>query len=111
MATYQVALGGLACNFGLLVSATGKPGDSLVWFEKAIRTLTAVHEQDRRLAVARDFLRRSYVGRAGAYELLGKYAEAVRDLDRAVELSMSKEQPGIRAQRTILRLQAGQVAE
>jgi serine/threonine protein kinase/tetratricopeptide (TPR) repeat protein len=108
---YQVGLGGLSCNLGLSLSAKGRPSDSLVCFDKAIRTLTAVYEQDHRLALAREFLRNSYGGRATAYGLLGKYPEAVRDLDRAVELSPSKEQPGIRAQRTMLRLNAGQVAE
>ena len=36
-----------------LLSNSGQPGESLEWFEKAIRTLTAVYEQDRRLVVAR----------------------------------------------------------
>jgi serine/threonine-protein kinase len=108
---YQVTLGGLYCNFGVLLTKTGQPSDSLAWFEKAIRTLTAVYEKDRGLELARDFLRRSHLGRARAYGLLGKYAEVVEDFDRAVELSTSEEQPGIRAQRAIVRLHVGQVAE
>jgi non-specific serine/threonine protein kinase/serine/threonine-protein kinase len=110
---YQVALGGLCCNFGLLVRGrgSGRPSDSLVWFEKAIRILTPVYKQDRRLEVARDYLRKSHQARARAYGRLSKYAEAVRDLDRAVELSTNKEQRGIRVERAAFQLNAGQVAE
>jgi tetratricopeptide (TPR) repeat protein len=108
---HQVEVGGLSCNLGILVSASGRPSDSLVWFDKAIRTLTAVYEHDRRFAVASQFLRNSYAERAKAYGLLRKYAEAVSDLDMAVELSPKNEQPGFRAERSLLRLMAGQVAE
>jgi serine/threonine protein kinase/tetratricopeptide (TPR) repeat protein len=108
---YQVGLGGLCCNFGILVSASGRPSDCLVWFDKAILTLTPVYEHDRGFAVPGQFLRNSYAARAEAYGLLHKYAEAVRDLDKAVELSTNKEQPKLRAERSIVRLMAGQVAE
>jgi serine/threonine-protein kinase len=108
---YQVALGGFSSNLGGLLRVSSRPSNGLVWFEKAIRTLTAVYEQDRRLAEAGQFLRNSYAERARAYGLLGKYAEAVRDMDRAVELSPNKEQPRYRAERAALRLQAGQTAE
>jgi serine/threonine protein kinase/Tfp pilus assembly protein PilF len=37
---YQIELGGSYCNLGHWVRASGRPGESLVWFEKAIRTLT-----------------------------------------------------------------------
>src|SRR5262249_23199781 len=80
---YQIVLGGSFCNFGHLVGASGRPSESLVWFEKAIRTLKAAYEQDRRLADAQQFLRNSHLGRAIAYERLRKYAEAVKDWDRA----------------------------
>jgi tetratricopeptide (TPR) repeat protein len=46
-----------------------------------------------------------------AYHRLRKYAEAVKDLDRAVELSPKAEQPPYRAARAQSRLNAGQVAE
>jgi tetratricopeptide (TPR) repeat protein len=111
MPAYQVELGGLFCNLGSLVGASGQPSDCLVWFERAIRTLTAVYEHDRRFAVARQFLRNSYAERAKAYGILRKYAEAVTDLDKAIELSTNNEQAKLRAERSILRLTAGQVAE
>jgi tetratricopeptide (TPR) repeat protein len=108
---HQVELGGSACNFGLLLSDGGRPGESLVWYEKAIRTLTPVYNQDRRLVLARQRLRNSHWGRAIAYDRLRKYPEAVRDWDRAVELSPRAEQPPFRADRASARARAGQVAE
>jgi tetratricopeptide (TPR) repeat protein len=90
---------------------SGRSSDSLVWYEKAIRTLTLTHEQDRRLVVAKQFLRNSHWGRALAYARLEKYAEAVKDWDRAIELSPPQEQPQFRASRATAWVNAGQVAE
>ena len=90
---YQVDLGGSYCNLGRLVSNSGQPGESLEWFEKAIRTLTAVYEQDRRSVAARQFLRNSHWNRAMAYDRLRKFAEAIKDWDKAIELSPRAEQP------------------
>jgi serine/threonine protein kinase/Tfp pilus assembly protein PilF len=108
---YQVELGGNYCNFGNLLRNAGKPDESLAWFDKAIRTLAAVYEQDRRLASAKQFLRNSHFGRALAFNRVRKYAEAVNDWDRAVELSSPAEQPTFRAARAKSRLNAGQIAE
>lgn len=109
--TYQVELGGNYCNFGNLIRNSGNPDDSLAWFGKAIDTLTAVYEQDRRLFRAQQLLRNSHFGRASAYNRLRKYAEAVNDWDRAVELSSPQEQPIFRAARAKSQLNAGQFAE
>ncbi len=57
------------------------------------------------------FLRNSYSGRAEANDQLEKYAEAVKDWNRAIELSPRQEQPLFRAQRANSRVRAGQVAE
>jgi tetratricopeptide (TPR) repeat protein len=108
---YQIVLGGSYCNFGNLVSASGRPNDSLVWFDKAIRALTAVYQQDRRLDVAKQFLRNSHWGRALSYSRLQKFAEAIKDWDKAVELSPGAEQAGLCAARATARLNAGQVDE
>jgi serine/threonine protein kinase len=108
---YQIDLGGSYCNMGNLVSTRGRPRESLPWFEIAIRTLTATYNQDRRLAMARQFLRNSHLGRAIACHRLQKYTEAVKDLDTVIELSPKEEQPWHRAKRAIMRLGAGQVAE
>jgi tetratricopeptide (TPR) repeat protein len=111
MPQYQTHLGGAYCNFGLLIAAGGEPGKSLEWYAKAIRILTTVYDQDRRSVVPRVYLRNSHWDRALAYDRLHRYTEAVKDWDRAVELSPPQEQPGLRASRATTRVNAGQVAE
>ena len=108
---YRILLGGGCCNFGLLLRDSGKPADSLVWFDKAILTLTPVANQDQRSLPARQFLINSYSARAATYDRLDKSAEALKDRDKAVELSPSDKQPIYRSQRATSRLRAGQVAE
>ena len=111
MPEYQIDLGGSFCNFGELVRKSGRPSDSLLWFDKAIRTLAAVYEQERRLVVAKRFLRNSHAGRAEAYDRLQKFPEAVKDWDKAIELTPRAEQPRLRASRATARVKAGLVAE
>jgi tetratricopeptide (TPR) repeat protein len=108
---YQIDLGGAYCNIGELNRVGGQPGKSLEWYAKAIRIFTAVHDQDRRVVLAKQFLRNSHQGRAEAYDALHQYAGAVPDWDRAVALSPPQEQPLVRAMRATSRVQAGQVAE
>ncbi len=108
---YRVDLGGSYCNFGILVTNSGEPGESLAWFEKAIRILTVVYEQDRRLVEVKTFLRNSHWGRALAYDRLRNFTEAIKNWDKAIELSPIAEQPGFRASRAAMRLKAGQMAE
>jgi eukaryotic-like serine/threonine-protein kinase len=111
MEDYQVTLAGSYCNLGNLVREGAQPGESLPWYDKAIRTLLPICEKDRRLILAKEFLRNSHMGRARAYHDQHKYAEAVKDWDKAVELSPLQEQPKYRAARATARIQAGQVAE
>jgi serine/threonine-protein kinase len=108
---YQVELGGGCGNYGNLLSAGGKLAESLPWYDRAIRTLTAVHRQDARLVTARLFLRNSHGGRAVAYDGLKRHAEAVRDWSRVIELSPPREQTKFRVHRAASRIGAGQVAE
>ena len=108
---YPADLGGTYCNFGRLLRNTGQPNESLVWFEKAIRTLKTVYRQDRRLVVAKKFLRNSYWGRALAYDRLQKYSEAIDDWDKTMELSRKEELPTFRGSRATSLVKAGKVAE
>jgi serine/threonine protein kinase/Tfp pilus assembly protein PilF len=108
---YQIDLGGSCCNLGSLLSANGRPGESLASFEKAIRILTAVYERDRRSVLAKQFLRNSHANRARAYDRLQKFAAAVKDWDKAVELSPPQGRPAYRAPRATARANAGQLAE
>jgi tetratricopeptide (TPR) repeat protein len=108
---YRANLGGSYYNFAILVSNNGQPDESVEWFEKAICTLTPLYEQDRRLVVDRRILRNSHANRAMAHDRLREFTEAIKDWDKAIELSPEHEQTAARASRATSRLRAGQVAE
>jgi tetratricopeptide (TPR) repeat protein len=108
---YQVALGGSCCNYASLLRESGKPADSLPWLDRAIRTLTRVHQQDPRAASARLFLRNSHWVRALTRAQMEKHAEAIKDWDLARELSPANEHARFRAYRADSRVRAGQQAE
>jgi tetratricopeptide (TPR) repeat protein len=108
---YRVGLGGSYCNKGGLVLAGGKPADSLAWFQKAIDSLRPVHEEEPQDVDAKEFLRNSHGNRAHAYDRLERFVDAVKEWDRAVELSKEPEQPWMRVLRANSKVRAGLVAE
>jgi serine/threonine protein kinase/tetratricopeptide (TPR) repeat protein len=108
---YRVNLGVSYCNLGILIQDGGQPAESLEWFDRAIATLRPVHEAEPRAVIARQFLRNSHAGRANSYDRLRKFAEAVKDWDRAIELSPKQDQPHHRASRATSKLNAGMVSE
>jgi tetratricopeptide (TPR) repeat protein len=108
---YQSDLGMSCCNYGRLLLGSGKLADSLPWFDKAIRALNKVHQQNPRAMNPRLLLCNSHMGRASAHDRMGKHAEAIKDWTRAVELSPSEEQWRFRVHRADSRVRAGQVAE
>jgi tetratricopeptide (TPR) repeat protein len=109
---HQIELGGSYCNYGnFLLRAGGRAGESLSWFDKAIATLAPVHRAEPRYVKAKEFLRNSHWGRAWAYDALTKPAEAVKDWDRAIELSPPTDQLKVLTSRVTSQLRAGLVAE
>ncbi len=109
--SYQIDLGGSYCNSGNRILMAGQAAESLPWFDLAVRTLKPVHDKEPRHVYAKQFLRNSHWKRALAYDRLKKPAEAVKDWDRAIELSAPTERPGFRANRASSQVQAGQVDE
>ena len=73
--------------------------------------MTPIYEKDRRSDQAKKFLRNSHWARAGAYEQLQKLTEAIRDRDKAIDLSPKAEQAGFRVTRISTRIAAGLVDE
>jgi serine/threonine protein kinase len=104
----RVKLGAHYCNLGCFICDDGKPAESLDRFAKAIETLTPVHQSD---GMAKLFLRNSYTGRAIAQTCLHKYAQAVKDWDKAIELSPKNDQVRFRIGRANSKLKAGQALE
>jgi len=108
---YRMQLAASGNNIGVLIRDGGLPGESLKWFDLAIRTQTPIYEQDRRQVIVQQYLRNAYFNRAQAFDKLKKHAEALQDWDKAVELSSAAEQPESRAGRATSRLHAGQTAQ
>jgi serine/threonine protein kinase/tetratricopeptide (TPR) repeat protein len=107
----HVELGGHYCNFGGFLSNGGQLEEALIWFAKAIKTLQTLHERNPQLVIARVFLRNSHWGRAIAHERLERYSDAVKDWDKAIELSTEQERPPLRAQRLNPLIKTGQILE
>src|SRR5207247_1908917 len=57
------------------------------WYARAIARLEPVVQQDPRLFAERFALRMAHRGRAQALDNLGRHADALKDWDRAVELT------------------------
>ncbi len=84
---YRNSLGGGYNNYGELLKDAGQLEESLTWFDKAIQTLEALCEKDQRAVKPKMFLAGSLEGRSQSYHRLKRYDEALKDLDRAIELN------------------------
>jgi tetratricopeptide (TPR) repeat protein len=81
-----LVLAGTACQRGHLLKNTGRAEAALAWYTEAIAALEGLLRNDGQPAQAREFLRNSFKGRGNAQFLVERYAEALADLDRALEL-------------------------
>jgi serine/threonine protein kinase/tetratricopeptide (TPR) repeat protein len=87
IANHTIELGAVLCNLGALLRENGKPQDALPLFDEAIATLLPHARQERSLPTAQQHLRNSYRGRAEALDLLRRHGRAVKDWEKALELS------------------------
>ena len=97
VAGYRVRLGANYCNIGNVIRDSGRPSESLPWFGKAMDALQTVLKVTPRDATARQFLMNSHWGRAMAHDLTEKYADAVKDWEKVLELSPKQNQSYYRA--------------
>jgi tetratricopeptide (TPR) repeat protein len=116
---YQVGFGGSCYNYGDFLRESGKPADSLRWYNKAIRTVTTIHEQDPGAVYPREVLFKSHFGRVVAQTQLDNHADAVNDWDQALALGpppmalalgLPPMQRLLRAFRAYSRARSGQLA-
>jgi serine/threonine-protein kinase len=107
---YAVGLGAGYGSIGNLVRGRGQPEAALSWYDKSIASLQAVLTKGWHPATARDFLRNAYWNRASALTQLNRYAEAIRDWDRAIELDEGSMRDAIRMGRASCLAQFGEHA-
>jgi serine/threonine-protein kinase len=88
---YIKDLGGTFCNLGYLNLAANLPGSALGWHTQAIDRLAPLVAAEPHFVAARQYLRNSHWGRARDLVRLGRYDEALRDWERAIELDEGSE--------------------
>jgi serine/threonine-protein kinase len=104
---YAVNLGGSQGNLGTVLRKRDKDLAALAWYERSIRTLEPVVRKQARHALAREFLSIAYEGRALTLKKLGRYAEAVAALDRALDYEDGPYRTTLRAEQARNRARAG----
>jgi tetratricopeptide (TPR) repeat protein len=82
VAAYAVRVGGIYCNLGNLAWDNDRFQESFDWFGRAIQTL----EREKQDATAMRFLRNAYYTRGLRLSARDKHAEALKDLDQALEI-------------------------
>jgi serine/threonine protein kinase/tetratricopeptide (TPR) repeat protein len=83
---FRVDVAGTSVNLGNLLRDEGQAEARLPWYAKAIALLEPLVRQEPLLVTERSVLRQAHWGRADALHGLGRYADAVKDWDRALAL-------------------------
>jgi serine/threonine protein kinase/tetratricopeptide (TPR) repeat protein len=78
---------------GVLITDRGEPQESLAWFAKAIGILDPALVREPRQSTVRQYLVGAHWSRGNALDLLQRHDAAVRDWDRAIELSQGPDKP------------------
>jgi tetratricopeptide (TPR) repeat protein len=106
---YQTKLAATSVNFGNLLSKDGRATESLAYFGRAIALMKPKVQADPQLGAEQQILRTAHWGRALALDKLDRPAESIADWDRAVDLSLARDKPTVRAVRARSLVRAGQV--
>ena len=109
-AEHAIRLGGAECNLAGAIKASGHAAGSLEPYQRAIDTLTPIAQKESPPGRAQWFLRNSYSGRADAMGKLGRYTEALDDLDRTIALD-DRANPSYRVRRAAVLAHLGRHAD
>jgi tetratricopeptide (TPR) repeat protein len=104
-------LAGSFVNYGNALRAHDRTEEALESFAKAIALLEGNLTQDSQEPLDRLFLRNAHWSRARALTDLGRYGEAVHDLDLAIELDEGPSRPFYQLHRAICLARAGEHAK
>jgi serine/threonine protein kinase len=108
---YQFQLGGTWVNLGNLRYARDDFAGALEWHVKAVDRLAAVVRAEPGLAVAKEFLKNAYIGRAQDFMTLNRYPEALSDWDAALKCDDGSMRVSMRFRRADCLARLGRVAE
>jgi serine/threonine protein kinase len=105
---YSVHLGKTCRGLGLLDLLQGKYQPALGWFDKSVQMLEAVLKQEPRQREARPSLNEAYKLRVETLTRLERYADALADLDRLLELAGGEKSDSLRLLRAVILARMGQ---
>src|SRR5262249_53695893 len=98
---HTVDLAGVYLNLGNAVQGRNQPEAALEWYAKALAQLAPVLATEPRLALARRAASRSHMARAVALDKLGRYPEALKAWDRALDFDDGHQPAAIRQDRAV----------
>src|SRR5262249_39763099 len=107
---HLVNLAGAQMNLGQVLRKRGNPDGSLEWADRSIPDAEATLRKEPRHDQAHEFLSIGHEGRALALKNLGRHAEAVHDLDKALEHENGPYRTTLRAERARTNARAGNSA-
>jgi serine/threonine protein kinase/tetratricopeptide (TPR) repeat protein len=108
---YRHVLGLIQTNLaGTILSVSKEPETALPWCDKAIATQEEALRRGGSINRVQYGLKLAHSFRADALTALQRYAEALKDYDKMVELATEPERPSARSLRAGGRVRAGQVA-
>jgi tetratricopeptide (TPR) repeat protein len=108
---YRLDLARSCMNVGVLLGSQKRAQDALEWYAKAISLLQTNLAGNVGTVADRLFLRDTHQQRARALTDLHRYAEAVQDWDRAIELDEGPQRPAFRLLRAATLAHAGEHAQ
>jgi tetratricopeptide (TPR) repeat protein len=79
------------------------------WYAQALAELKPLYDANSRDISARQYLAETYEGRAYARSLEGRPADALADMDRALQLTDDSNRPNLQAGRALCLARGGQV--
>jgi tetratricopeptide (TPR) repeat protein len=107
---YALSLAGVYINWGNLHKETGQLQAGLDLLNRAVRLAEERLRQEPQLLEARKRALEAHGARAQVYEALKRYADAIPDWDRVVELGPGPDQAGYRSARAAARVRIGEYA-
>jgi serine/threonine-protein kinase len=109
-AEFAVGLSTSCQALGGVVRDGGNPEAALPWYAQAVGALDAVPAEKQRQGPTRAALSGALAGRAAVLTQLRRYPDAVRDLDRVVDLAADSARGGVRLQRALTLARGGEHA-
>jgi serine/threonine protein kinase len=109
--SYLITLCQSQTTYGNLLRDQGRYQAALTEYSKAIAALEPLFDRDPRNAIVKRSLENAVVGRTGVWERMERFADALKDWDRVLELNQGPARDSWRLARCTTLVRAGEVAQ